>query len=171
MQLRLRSKNFLHIWMQWMRSHRMRLRSIRVLQTHSLRQTVSIRGLILTGTAFLIHSRLEIESYCSRQPHLPSWTDCGYGYIDEDRTITVHSKSIGIHLHMPMIADGIGVPMENFLRLVQNHGGTFGYKPSLHRQMKLLIGKNFVKIPERPVSWYSISSRTLLLYRKEISCI
>ena len=34
-------------------------------------------------------------------------------------------------LHMPMIADGIGVPMEN-LRLVQNHaGGTFGYKLSL----------------------------------------
>ena len=42
--------------------------------------------------------------------------------------LTVHSKSIGIHLHMPMIADGIGVPMDK-LRLVQNHtGGTFGYK-------------------------------------------
>ena len=42
--------------------------------------------------------------------------------------VTVHSKSIGIHLHMPMIADGIGVPMDK-LRIVQNHaGGTFGYK-------------------------------------------
>ena len=72
--------------------------------------------------------QVEIESYCSRQPHLHLEPDCGYGYIDEDGMITVHSKSIGIHLHMPMIADGIGVPMEN-LRIVQNHaGGTFGYK-------------------------------------------
>ena len=42
--------------------------------------------------------------------------------------LAVHSKSIGIHLHLPMIADGIGVPLDK-LRLVQNHaGGTFGYK-------------------------------------------
>ncbi len=72
--------------------------------------------------------QVEIESYCSRQPHLHLEPDNGYGYIDEDGMVTVHSKSIGIHLHMPMIAAGIGVPMEN-LRLVQNHaGGTFGYK-------------------------------------------
>jgi len=71
---------------------------------------------------------VEIESYCSRQPHLHLEPDCGYAYIDEDGMVTVHSKSIGIHLHMPMIADGIGVPMDK-LRLVQNHaGGTFGYK-------------------------------------------
>ena len=71
---------------------------------------------------------VEIESYCSRQPHLHLEPDCGYAYIDEDGMVTVHSKSIGIHLHMPMIADGIGVPMEK-LRIVQNHaGGTFGYK-------------------------------------------
>ena len=63
--------------------------------------------------------------------------------------ITVHSKSIGIHLHMPMIADGIGVPLEN-LRLVQNHaGGTFGYKFSPTNEA--LIGAA-VKILERPVS-------------------
>lgn len=71
---------------------------------------------------------VEIESYCSRQPHLHLEPDCGYAYIDEDGMVTVHSKSIGIHLHMPMIADGIGVPMGK-LRIVQNHaGGTFGYK-------------------------------------------
>lgn len=71
---------------------------------------------------------VEIESYCSRQPHLHLEPDCGYAYIDEDGMLTIHSKSIGLHLHMPMIADGIGVPMEK-LRLVQNHtGGTFGYK-------------------------------------------
>ena len=50
---------------------------------------------------------------------------------------------------MPMIADGIGVPMEN-LRLVQNHaGGTFGYKFSPTNEA--LIGAA-VKILERPVS-------------------
>ena len=54
-----------------------------------------------------------------------------------------------IHLHMPMIADGIGVPMEN-LRIVQNHaGGTFGYKFSPTNEA--LIGAA-VKILERPVS-------------------
>ncbi|NCB52025.1 MAG: 2Fe-2S iron-sulfur cluster binding domain-containing protein [Clostridia bacterium] len=71
---------------------------------------------------------IEIESYCSRQPHLHLEPDCGYAYIDEDGMLTVHSKSIGIHLHMPMIADGVGIPMDK-LRIVQNHaGGTFGYK-------------------------------------------
>ena len=63
--------------------------------------------------------------------------------------ITVHSKSIGIHLHMPMIAAGIGVPMEK-LRLVQNHaGGTFGYKFSPTNEA--LIGAA-VKILGVPVS-------------------
>ena len=67
---------------------------------------------------------IEVESYCSRQPHLYLEPDNGYAYIDEDGMLTVHSKSIGIHLHMPMIADGIGVTMDK-LRLVQNHtGGT-----------------------------------------------
>ncbi len=92
---------------------------------------------------------MEIESYCSRQPHLHLEPDCGYAYIDEDGMLTVHSKSIGIHLHMPMIADGIGVPMEE-LRLVQNHaGGTFGYKFSPTNEA--LIGAA-VKITGRPVS-------------------
>ena len=72
--------------------------------------------------------QVEIESYCSRQPHLFLEPDNGFAYMDEDGMLTIHSKSIGIHLHMPMIADGIGVPMEK-LRIVQNHtGGTFGYK-------------------------------------------
>ena len=34
--------------------------------------------------------QVEIESYCSRQPHLHLEPDCGYGYIDEDGMITVH---------------------------------------------------------------------------------
>ncbi|MBQ6719840.1 MAG: molybdopterin-dependent oxidoreductase [Oscillospiraceae bacterium] len=92
---------------------------------------------------------VEIESYCSRQPHLHLEPDCGYAYIDEDGMVTVHSKSIGIHLHMPMIADGIGVPMEK-LRIVQNHaGGTFGYKFSPTNEA--LLGAA-AKIIGKPVS-------------------
>ncbi len=92
---------------------------------------------------------VEIESYCSRQPHLHLEPDCGYAYYDEDGMLTIHSKSIGIHLHMPMIADGIGVPMEK-LRIVQNHaGGTFGYKFSPTNEAILGVA---AKITGRPVS-------------------
>ena len=92
---------------------------------------------------------VEIESYCSRQPHLHLEPDCGYAYYDEDGMLTIHSKSIGIHLHMPMIADGIGVPMDK-LRIVQNHaGGTFGYKFSPTNEA--LLGAA-AKILKKPVS-------------------
>ena len=73
----------------------------------------------------------------------------GYAYIDEDGMLTVHSKSIGIHLHMPMIADGIGVTMDK-LRLVQNHaGGTFGYKFSPTNEAILGVA---ALVCQRPVS-------------------
>ncbi|HIT30533.1 MAG TPA: molybdopterin-dependent oxidoreductase, partial [Candidatus Scatomorpha stercoravium] len=92
---------------------------------------------------------IEIESYCSRQPHLFLEPDNGYAYIDEDGMLTVHSKSIGLHLHAPMIADGIGVPLEK-LRLVQNHsGGTFGYKFSPTNEGLLGVA---ALVCQRPVS-------------------
>ena len=91
----------------------------------------------------------EVESYCSRQPHLFLEPDNGYAYLDEDGMLTIHSKSIGIHLHMPMIADGIGIPMEK-LRLVQNHaGGTFGYKFSPTNEALLGVA---ALVCRRPVS-------------------
>ena len=92
---------------------------------------------------------IEVESYCSRQPHLYLEPDNGYAYIDEDGMLAVHSKSIGIHLHMPMIADGIGVPLDK-LRLVQNHaGGTFGYKFSPTNEAILGVA---ALVCQRPVS-------------------
>lgn len=70
----------------------------------------------------------EVDTYCSRQPHLVLEPDCGNAYIDEEGRLTIHSKSIGIHLHAAMIAPGIGIELEK-LRLVQNPAGaTFGYK-------------------------------------------
>ena len=52
------------------------------------------------------------------EPWITSKVRCqnGYAYIDEDGMLTIHSKSIGIHLHMPMIADGIGIPMEKIAK-------------------------------------------------------
>lgn len=92
---------------------------------------------------------VEVESYCSRQPHLFLEPDNGYAYIDEDGMLTIHSKSIGIHLHSPMIADGIGVPLDK-LRLVQNHsGGTFGYKFSPTNEGILGVA---ALVCQRPVS-------------------
>jgi len=92
---------------------------------------------------------VEVESYCSRQPHLYLEPDNGFAYIDEDGMLTIHSKSIGIHLHMPMIADGIGVPMEK-LRIVQNNaGGTFGYKFSPTNEAILGVA---ALVCQRPVS-------------------
>lgn len=71
---------------------------------------------------------VDVSAYCSRQPHLTIEPDCGFAYFDEEDRVTVHSKSIGIHLHHAMICAGVGLEPEQ-LRLVQNPaGGTFGYK-------------------------------------------
>ena len=71
---------------------------------------------------------VEVESYCSRQPHLPLEPDCGQAYQDENGNLIINSKSIGIHLHHAMICTGIGIDPEKCF-LVQNPtGGTFGYK-------------------------------------------
>lgn len=71
---------------------------------------------------------VEVDTACSRQPHLPLEPDCGCAYFDEEGRLTIHSKSIGIHLHHAMIVAGIGIEPEK-CRIVQNPtGGTFGYK-------------------------------------------
>lgn len=76
--------------------------------------------------------------YLQRQPHLTVETDMGFAYFDEDGRLTIHSKSIGLYLHLYMIAPGLGLPPEK-LRLVQNPaGGTFGYKFS--PTMEALLG-------------------------------
>lgn len=92
----------------------------------------------------------EIDGYCSRQPHLPLEPDCGQAYIDEEGRLTIHSKSIGIHLHAAMVAEGIGVSMDK-LRIVQNPtGGTFGYKFS--PTMEGLLGVACLACDNKPVS-------------------
>jgi aldehyde oxidoreductase len=76
--------------------------------------------------------------YLQRQPHLTIESDMGFAYFDENDVLTIHSKSIGLYLHLFMIAPGLGLPPEK-LRLVQNPaGGTFGYKFS--PTMEALLG-------------------------------
>ncbi len=76
--------------------------------------------------------------YLQRQPHLTIESDMGFAYYDEEGRLTIHSKSIGLYLHLYMIAPGLGVEPDK-LRLVQNPaGGTFGYKFS--PTMEALLG-------------------------------
>ncbi len=81
---------------------------------------------------------VEDDFYVGRQPHMPIEPDVGFAYPGEDGKLTIHSKSIGIHLHHAMIAPGLGIDPEK-LTLVQNPaGGTFGYKFS--PTMEALVG-------------------------------
>lgn len=71
---------------------------------------------------------VEDDLYVGRQPHLPLEPDVGFAYFNEEGKLIIHSKSIAIHFHALMVADGIGVPLDD-LKIVQNAtGGTFGYK-------------------------------------------
>jgi aldehyde oxidoreductase len=62
----------------------------------------------------------------------------------------IHSKSIGIHLHMLMIAPGLGVEPENMVMVQNPAGGTFGYKFS--PTMEALVGAACLATG-RPVFW------------------
>ncbi|MHC1751183.1 molybdopterin-dependent aldehyde oxidoreductase [Humidesulfovibrio sp.] len=81
---------------------------------------------------------VEDDFYVGRQPHMPIEPDVGFAYLDEEGKLVIHSKSIGLHLHLYMIAPGLGVAPEKMV-LVQNPtGGTFGYKFS--PTMEALVG-------------------------------
>lgn len=71
---------------------------------------------------------VEDSFYVGRQPHLTIEPDVGFAYMDEEGKVIVHSKSIGIHLHALMVAEGIGAPLDKFVIVQNNAGGTFGYK-------------------------------------------
>ena len=100
---------------------------------------------LMAGAAHTV----EVETYCSRQPHLHIEPDCGSAYFDDDGVMTIQSKSIGLHLHHAMIAPGLGIDPAK-LRLVQNGaGGTFGYKFS--PTLEALVGVACMAT-NRPVS-------------------
>ena len=91
-------------------------------------------GPIMASAAYTV----EDDFYLQRQPHLTMETDVGFAYFDDEERLTIHSKSIAIHIHHAMIAPGLGIEPEK-LRIVQNPaGGTFGYKFS--PTMEALVG-------------------------------
>lgn len=91
---------------------------------------------------------VEDDIYVGRQPHLPIEPDVGFAYLDEKGNLIVHSKSIGIHLHALMVAEGIGIPLEKLFLVQNNAGGTFGYKFS--PTMEGLLGVAAL-VTKRPV--------------------
>jgi aldehyde oxidoreductase len=89
---------------------------------------------IMKSAAYVV----EDSYYTQRQPHLSIETDTGFAYFDKEGRLTIHSKSIGLYLHLLMIAPGIGLEPDK-IRMIQNPaGGTFGYKFS--PTMEALLG-------------------------------
>ncbi len=64
----------------------------------------------------------------SRQPHMPIEPDVTFAYYADDGKLHIHSKSIGVHLHLYMIAPGLGVEPDQIVVKANPMGGTFGYK-------------------------------------------
>ncbi|GAB7024038.1 molybdopterin-dependent aldehyde oxidoreductase [Salidesulfovibrio brasiliensis] len=81
---------------------------------------------------------IEDDFYVGRQPHMPIEPDVGFAYLDDDGKLCIHSKSIGLHLHLYMIAPGLGVDPEKIVMVQNPAGGTFGYKFS--PTMEALVG-------------------------------
>jgi len=81
---------------------------------------------------------IEGNYYVGRQPHMPIEPDVGFAYYNEDGKLVIHSKSIGVHLHLYMIAPGLGLAPEDLILVQNNTGGTFGYKFS--PTMEALVG-------------------------------
>jgi len=81
---------------------------------------------------------VEDDFYVGRQPHMPVEPDVGFAYTDHEGRLVIHSKSIGVHLHLAMIAPGLGVEPEKLVLVTNPAGGTFGYKFS--PTMEALVG-------------------------------
>ena len=103
---------------------------------------------------------VEGDYYTQRQPHMPIEPDVGFAYMDEDKLV-IHSKSIGLHLHLFMIAPGLGVEADKIVMVQNPTGGTFGYKFS--PTMEALVGVAAMATG-RPVylnySWYQQQTYT-----------
>ena len=90
---------------------------------------------------------VEDDFYVGRQPHLVLEPDVGFAYIDEEDNLIVHSKSIAIHFHHLMTAEGIGVAPDKFFIVQNPTGGTFGYKFSPTNEALLGVAAMVTKRP------------------------
>ncbi len=81
---------------------------------------------------------VEDDFYVGRQPHLPMEPDVGFACYDEEGRPTIHSRSIGIHLHHAMICPGLGVEPEKPQLGLEARGKT---DPDFIRAMGGLAGR------------------------------
>ncbi len=81
---------------------------------------------------------VEDDFYVGRQPHLTIEPDVGFAYLTDEGVLKIHSKTIGAHLHLAMIAPGLGVEADKIALVSNPMGGTFGYKFS--PTMEALVG-------------------------------
>jgi len=73
---------------------------------------------------------VEGDFVTSRQPHMPIEPDVSFSFMGEDGLLHIHSKSIAVHLHAFMIAEGLGLTPDKIALASNPMGGTFGYKLS-----------------------------------------
>jgi aldehyde oxidoreductase len=73
---------------------------------------------------------VEGNFYSQRQPHLVIEPDCAQAYIDADGILTIHCKSLFLHVNILTLEHGIGYP-GNKIRVIENPtGASFGYSVS-----------------------------------------
>lgn len=70
---------------------------------------------------------VEGSFYSQRQPHLVLEPDTNQAYIDDEGVLTIHCKSLFLHINIFTLAPAIGHP-ENKIRIIENPtGASFGY--------------------------------------------
>ncbi|MGI6404786.1 MAG: molybdopterin-dependent aldehyde oxidoreductase [Oscillospiraceae bacterium] len=73
---------------------------------------------------------VEGSFYSTRQPHLVIEPDVAQAYIDAQGYLTIHCKSLALHVIQGTIAAGVGWPVEK-IRVIENPtGASFGYSIS-----------------------------------------
>jgi aldehyde oxidoreductase len=93
---------------------------------------------------------VEGSFYSSREPHLVIEPDTAQAYVDADGVLTIHCKSLYLHMIMGTVAAGLGHPMEK-IRVIENPtGASFGY--TMSPAMCGLVGACTLALDGRPVS-------------------
>ena len=64
----------------------------------------------------------------------------GYGYVNEEGKLVIHSKSIGLHLHGLMIAAGLGLDFAKDMIMVQTRRRAAPSATSSVPTMEALLG-------------------------------
>ncbi|AOT71462.1 molybdopterin-dependent aldehyde oxidoreductase [Geosporobacter ferrireducens] len=90
---------------------------------------------------------IEDDFYVGRQPHLVLEPDVGFAYMDEEGKLIVHSKSIAMHFHHLMTAEGIGIDPDKYVIVQNPTGATFGYKFSPTNEALLGVAALVTKRP------------------------